>query len=186
MNRPPAHTCALLLWRRDPRGNVLKHFMGWIKTQAPRSRFSYAHQGTTLLRNLSLLDNLLMAFEEGELSGTYHERERTLALKLEAQNLKGLASWFQNPRRSYAELTPQERFVASVCHALLRPAERTLIDFEGVTLDPLCLRQLQQVLREKASERLIVVHAHAPEDWQELACAEFSPTPAVPERKQSA
>lgn len=175
MNRPTEHICALKLWPRDPGGNVLKQFLAWLKLQAPRARFSYAHQGTTLLRNLSLLDNLLMAFEEGDLPGTYLEREQFLAQKLEGQNLKGLASWFQNPRRYYTELTTQERFVASVCHALLRPAEKTLIDMDGVELEPLCLKQLQLVLQEKAAERLIVVYGSAEANWSTGAFEAFSP-----------
>lgn len=175
MNRPSEHIRALKLWPRDPRGNVLKQFLCWLKLQAPRARFSYAHQGTTLLRNMSLLDNLLMAFEEGELPGTYLEREHFLSQKLEAQNLKGLASWFKNPRRYYEELTPQERFVASVCHALLRPAEKTLIDMDGVELDPLCMKQLQLVLQEKAAERLIIIYASSDAHWTTDALEVFSP-----------
>lgn len=179
MNRPLEHICALKLWPRDPRGNVLKQFLAWLKLQAPRARFSYAHQGTTLLRNLSLLDNLLMAFEEGELPGTYLEREQFLAQKLEASHLKALASWFQNPRRYYSELTTQERFVASVCHALLRPAEKTLIDMDGVELEPLCLKQLQLVLQEKAAERLIVVYGSDEAHWSAEGHEVFAPQAPV-------
>lgn len=180
MKRPSEHIRALKLWPRDPRGNVLKQFLAWLKLQAPRARFSYAHQGTTLLRNMSLLDNLLMAFEEGELAGTYLERERLLAQKFEVHNLKGLASWFQNPRRYYAELTPQERFIASVCHALLRPAEKTLIDMEGIELDPLCLKQLQQVLEEKAADRMIIIYGSDSAQWPAETSEEFSPLAVTP------
>lgn len=174
MNQVTEKKHGLEIWVAPPVGNALKHFMSWLKSYAPRTRFSHADDGTTLLRQMSLLDNLLMALEEGVIEGTYREKEILLAERLEAQGLKGLASWFQNPRRLYQDLSSQERFVASVCHALLRPAERTFIDMEKVALDPLCLKQLQQVLLSKARERHIVVRLPEINGWYDLQLSEFS------------
>lgn len=174
MNQVTEKKHGLEIWVAPPVGNALKHFMSWLKSYAPRTRFSHADDGTTLLRQMSLLDNLLMALEEGVIEGTYREKETLLAERLEAQGLKGLASWFQNPRRQYEDLSSQERFVASVCHALLRPADRTFIDMEKVELDPLCLKQLQQVLLTKAQDRHIVVRLPESRVWYDLQLSEFT------------
>lgn len=174
MNQVTEKKHGLEIWVAPQVGNALKHFMSWLKSYAPRTRFSHADDGTTLLRQMSLLDNLLMALEEGVIEGTYREKEILLAERLETHGLKGLASWFQNPRRLYQDLSSQERFVASVCHALLRPAERTFIDMHKIELDPLCLKQLQQVLLTKAHHRHIVVRLPEKSDWYDLQLSEFN------------
>jgi hypothetical protein len=185
MNRPIEKKQGLEIWTAPADGNPLKHFMSWIKSHAPRSRFSNADDKTTLMRHMSLLDNLLMALEEGYIEGTYQDKESLLAERLEAQGLKELSSWFQDPRRHYEALSAQEKFIASVCHALLRPAERTFIDMEKVLLDPLCLKHLQQTLLLKSLERHIVVRLGVLDNWYELGLVEFSMANDKPKSRAS-
>ena len=155
----------LSLWIAQPgeRGNALRHFVARLRGY--RARFSHASPDTTLHPELSLLDNMLMALEECAFEGPESAKEALLSERLEAQNLRALASWFQNPRRKVHELTAQERLVASVCHALLRRADASLIELTLQGLDPLCLQQLQKTLFLKSHQRHITVHLAHGEQW---------------------
>ena len=143
--------------------NALRHFMARLPT--PRTRFSHASPDTTLHPELTLLDNMLMALEETYFEGSDDAKEAFLCQRLADLNLRSLASWFQNPRRKMSELTPQERLVAAVCHALLKPVERSLIELTLPQLDPLCWDQLQQTINEKASMRHITVQLTPERQW---------------------
>ncbi len=157
------------LWITGPSaqtGNALKHLMGHLKLKNPRGRFSHADINTTLHRELSLVENFLLAAEETMHDETYDAKEAYLNARLEKENLRVLASWFKNPRRKASELTEQERFMASVCYALLRPAEETFIDMGQIVIDPLCLSHLQQLIQVKAAGRHITVRLQSKHSWE--------------------
>ena len=143
--------------------NALKYFMASIRHS--RARFSHASRHTTLHPELSLIDNLLMAMEETDFQGSNSVKEAYISQRLERENLRSLASWFQNPRRPVNELTEQERLVAAICHALLRPAQMTLIEITMGSMDPLCFMQIQRTLIEKSAQRHITVHLAAELSW---------------------
>jgi hypothetical protein len=155
----------LSLWTSPIESNPLKVYMAWLKKTGQRSIFSHADYATTLHKELSLVENLILAIGEGSIEGNYFEKETYLNLKLEQEGLKPLASWFKNPRRKASELNPQEAFVASVCHALLRPTEKIFIDMNTVKLDPLCFGQIQKILKEKSLTRHITVRLFDKSSW---------------------
>lgn len=154
--------------------NPLKIYMAWLKKSGGKSFFSHADFQTTLHQELSVLDNLLLAIGDGSIDGTVAEKEAHLRWKLEAEGLKALASWFKNPHRRARDLSAQEAFVASVCHALLRPVEKVLIDMNQVQLDPLCANQIQKILRDKASSKHITVRLNDKTQWSEGFDEEFT------------
>ncbi len=147
-------------------GNALKHFMGHLKLKSPRARFSHADVHTTLHRELSIVENLLMAAEESLTDETYDVKEAILNSRLESENLRVLASWFKNPRRKTDELSAQEKFMAAVCFALLRPADETFIDMGQVSLDRLCVAHLQKLVQEKSHGRHITVRLGDKSSWE--------------------
>ncbi len=165
------HKTGITLWiaPHADQGNALKHFMGHMRLQGPRLRFSHADVHTTLHRDMSLVENLLMAAEETMTTESYDTKESFLNARLESENLRVLASWFKNPRRKTEELSLQERFMASVCYAFLRPADVTFIDMGNVQLDPLCVGHLQKLVKEKSLTRLITVRLADKALW-EVGC----------------
>ncbi len=154
--------------------NPLKIYMAWLKKNGGKSYFSHADFQTTLHQELSVLDNLLLAIGDGSIDGTIVEKENHLRWKLESEGLKALASWFKNPHRRARDLSAQEAFVASVCHALLRPVEKVLIDMNQVQLDPLCAVQLQKILKDKSTEKHITVRLIDKGLWSEGFDDEFT------------
>lgn len=147
-------------------GNALKHFMGHLKLRSPRARFSHADLHTTLHREMSLVENLLMAAEETMGDESYDVKLEFLNARLESENLRVLASWFKNPGRKTDELSQQEKFMAAVCYALLRPAEVTFIDMSAVQLDPLCVAHLQKIVQEKSNSRHITLRLAEKTSWE--------------------
>ncbi len=153
--------------------NPLKIYMAWLRKNGGKAYFSHADSQTTLHQELSILDNLLLAIGDGSIDGTVGEKENHLRWKLESEGLKALASWFKSPHRKASELSPQEAFVASVCHALLRPVEKVLIDMNQVQLDPICANQLQKILKDKSLVKHITVRLTDKAQWSEGFDEEF-------------
>ena len=151
--------------------------MGHLRLQGPRMRFSHADFQTTLHRDMSLVENLLMAAEETMTSESYESKENFLNARLESENLRVLASWFKNPRRKIEELSIQERFMASVCYAFLRPGDVTFIDMGNVQLDPLCTAHLQKLVKEKSLTRHITVRLADKTAWEVGSDQELILTP---------
>lgn len=120
------------------------------------------------------MDNLLLAIGDGSIDSPSSEKESHLNWKLESEGLKALAPWFKNPNRRARDLDPQEAFVASVCHALLRPVEKVLIDMGQVQLDPICSIQIQKALKEKSTLKHITVRLKDKSIWSEGFDEEFS------------
>jgi len=173
-SQSPQHGISLWIAPHANQGNALKHFMGHLKLKSPRARFSHADVHTTLHREMSVVENLLMAAEETMGDESYDVKVAFLNARLESENLRVLASWFKNPSRKMDELSQQERFMAAVCYALLRPAEVTFIDMSSVQLDPLCVAHLQKLVQEKSSSRHITILLADKASWvvgfdQELA-----------------
>jgi len=158
MNESPKFS-GVSLWsiNRSTSGNALKCYLAHLKGKGPRARFSYADADTTLHRDLSLIDNLLMALGEPLNDESYESKLQFLNARLESLNLRSLASWFKDPRRKASELTPQERLVAAVCHALLMNAEDSFINLSGVTIEPMCWLHLQKIIKDKSQDRHITV-----------------------------
>lgn len=162
----PKHGISLWIAPHANQGNALKHFMGHLKLKSPRVRFSHADIHTTLHREMSLVENLLMAAEETMGDENYDVKVAFLNARLESENLRVLASWFKNPRRKTDELSQQEKFMAAVCYALLRPAEETFIDMSNVQLDPLCVAHLQKLVQDKSAGRHITVRLADKATWE--------------------
>lgn len=162
------------LWTSPTEANPLKIYMAWLKKSGGKSFFSHADFQTTLHQELSIMDNLLLAIGDGSIDGSTSEKESHLRWKLESEGLKALASWFKNPNRRARDLDPQEAFVASVCHALLRPVEKVLIDMGQVQLDPLCLMHVQKALKDKSALKHITVRLKDKSIWGEEFDEEFS------------
>lgn len=163
-----SHKSGITLWiaPHADQGNALKHFMGHLRFKGQRRSFSHADIHTTLHRGMSLVENLLMAAEETMLDESYDSKEAFLNARLENENLRVLASWFKNPRRQTEELSTQERFMASVCYAFLRPVDETFIDMSNIKLDPLCVGHLQKLIKEKAHTRHITVRLQDKSVWE--------------------
>jgi hypothetical protein len=166
------------LWTTPVESNPLKIYMAWLKKSGGRSFFSHADFQTTLHQELSVLDNLLLAIGDGSIEGNILEKENHLSWKLESEGLKALASWFKNPHRRARDLSEQEAFVASVCHALLRPVEKVLIDMNQVKLDPMCANQLQKILKDKSNVKHITVRVLDKTQWSEGFDEEFNHQPS--------
>jgi ABC-type branched-subunit amino acid transport system ATPase component len=138
-----------------------------LKGKGPRARFSYADVDTTLHRELPLIDNLLMAAGESMALESYETKLEFLNARLEAENLRSLASWFKDPSRKAQELSVQERVMAAVCHALLMRAEDSFINLASTQLDPMCLMHLQKIIKEKSLERHITVGLADKSQWKD-------------------
>lgn len=164
--RPLNNGITLWIAPHADQGNALKHFLGHLRLKGPRCRFSHADMNTTLHRDMSLVENLLIAAEETMIDESYEGQEAFLNARLESENLRVLASWFKNPRRKTEELSLQERFMATVCYAFLRPAEETFIDMSTVQLDPLCIAHLQKLIRERSQTRHITVRLSDKSVWE--------------------
>ncbi|MBY0515495.1 MAG: hypothetical protein K2P81_01205 [Bacteriovoracaceae bacterium] len=175
MSEQPTKKYGVSLWvaNTPKESNALKDFMCWMRLNAPRVRFSHANQHTSLHTDLSITENLLLAAEEMTQYGSYHEKEAHLNERLEAEGLKILASWFKNPRRFTHELSVQEKTMASICFALLRPAEVTLVDLCGIELEPLCVAHLQKILEEKSQTRHITVRVSNSSLWEKFDHDQF-------------
>lgn len=158
----------LVRWTPPPGGNPLRHILAWLKGQGLRPRFGHADPRTTLLPQLSLRENLLLALEEGEIAGPDAERDALLRGELERQGLAALMHWVPNWDRRPTELSPLELTIAAICHALLRDTPLTLIELPDVPFETLQLAQLKAALQSKGGERHILLVLGNESGWEEL------------------
>ncbi len=158
----------LARWQSSQEGNALKQILAWLKAQGLRPRFGHADPQTTLLPQLSVLDNLLLALEEGEVAGLEGEKTAVLHAHLEAQGLSGLMAWIPDWSRRARDLGPGEQCLAAICHALLRSTPLTVIELGHSALEALLTAQLKQVLQAKAKERHVLLVLSSPRGWEEV------------------
>ena len=175
----------LNLWTISPHeGHPLRYFMAWRKRGRATGSFAYAQLDTTLHRDLSTVDNCLLAMNEPPSDAPHFEKEVYVRKAIEREGLNVLLPWFSLGKARAAGLTSQERAVAAICCALLSRSEATLIDLGKLALDELCLVQIKNVLRTHA-QGTIVIATQRPEDWTDLTQEYFDPWVTIEVKKSA-
>lgn len=167
-------TYQLQLWETTSKeGNSLRVFMAWRKRYRAHGSFAYAHPETTLHRQLSTADNLLLALGEPSDGLSASEKDLFIRKVMEREGLSALLPWCEVGDLYPAGLTPQAKTIAAICCALLTRSQEVLIDLADSHLEDGCRTQLLQVL--STLKCTIVLATHHPQHWSSHIPQSFNP-----------
>lgn len=185
MTTSPPGSSQLNLWITHPKdGNPLRLFLAWRKRCRTQGTFAYANHDTTLHRELSIVDNFMLAMGEPPMELPEHEKETFVRKCLEKQGLLVLTRWFALQTSSPTNMTIKERSMASICCALLAQADETLIDLSGMALDEMALKQTHSTLVQ--FNRTIIIATTDETHWNKSQFNLFNPNQAFVQIKKSA